>query len=846
MTQFFFEGTPYETAVLRDAARTAKYGAQDQGPGPHIDLPQEAPGNEAMDFLRAWPTQRMHLWARVPDGLIEAHTFDRTDAGYAAAEKWIAARNGKSNLYFVVNDISVTLGVDKRPDDKGVVKTILKPRETDVTRMVATHVDSDPRVDLNLKTPEEYAAHFAEEKARLLAVYDKHEPRLNVILFSGGGMQGFHLLKEPVEIGGDPKKVAEWKLANIALRQAPGFAGSDKVQSLEHVMRLPGTKNLPDEKKRGRGRVPARAYMVRFDERALWHDAAELPKAEPDPEQNRNAGGFQLKAGYEPISRDDPALKALEPRWLDLGISGDATGYGGDRSDMAFAFATAAKRAGIADDVLARCLMDPEWKVGECIRDKGGERLRVLKRLIENAGDAAEDDDLAEMNRKHCVIEDIGGKCVVVNEAFDLKRKRKIITFSSVGALHNRYANKKKRVATDSEGKPVYRPLADWWIHHARRRQFNQVTFAPGQDIAGAFNLYRGLSVAPAEGDCGLYLTHVRDNICGGDETLYNYLLEWMASGVQRPDEPGRTAISLRGNPGDGKGVFVQGYGQIFGRHFLQVTQPDHLTSKFNAHEAEAVLVYADEVAFSGDTKAARVFKTKISEETKLLERKGIDAVEVENYARYIFATNEGHPLQIEHNDRRYLAIKVRTNPLWANETDERRAADKRHEYFQPIVDQMKNGGRAALLRMLLDRDISKFNAESFPRTEEGRRQIRLSAPAGDKVIIGFAQEGQLPGALDKRPWIAVARGKGNLYEAMRERGDHWLRVADEQKLADIIKEWGFKSHHLGYGRGWQAPALAELRAAVSRKYPGVEWDSNGLKEWGGRLDDDAEPGIPF
>ena len=74
------------------------------------------------------------------------------------------------------------------------------------------------------------------------------------------------------------------------------------------------------------------------------------------------------------------------------------------------------------------------------------------------------------------------------------------------------------------------------------------------------------------------------------------------------------------------------------------------------------------------------------SETTKLLERKGIDAIQIDNYARQIFATNAEHPIQIEYNDRRYPAIYVRENEAFANETDEIVKAEKRKAYFMPIL----------------------------------------------------------------------------------------------------------------------------------------------------------------
>ena len=73
----------------------------------------------------------------------------------------------------------------------------------------------------------------------------------------------------------------------------------------------------------------------------------------------------------------------------------------------------------------------------------------------------------------------------------------------------------------------------------------------------------------------------------GGDGALFSYIIDWMASGVQHPDSPGRSALSLRGVPGCGKGVFALGYGHLFGQHFLHARHRDHVIGKFNAHQAE-------------------------------------------------------------------------------------------------------------------------------------------------------------------------------------------------------------------------------------------------------------------
>ena len=232
----------------------------------------------------------------------------------------------------------------------------------------------------------------------------------------------------------------------------------------------------------------------------------------------------------------------------------------------------------------------------------------------------------------------------------------------------------------------------------------------------------------------------------------------------------------------------------------------------------------------------AQILKTMTSETTKLLERKGIDAIQIDNFARQIFSTNAPHPIQIEHNDRRYPAIYVRENSAFAYETDEIVKAEKRKAYFAPILDELKNGGSEALLGFLLDRDIRDFNAEAIPETAERRQQKLNSASAGDKIIIEFAQDACLPGALPKRPWIARAHVSDSengstpgLYDAMKTRGGTKLARMSDMALADILKAWGFKTKSLGSSRGWEAPPLPNLRTAILAKYPAVEFDDRTI-----------------
>lgn len=468
---------------------------------------------------------------------------------------------------------------------------------------------------------------------------------------------------------------------------------------------------------------------------------------------------------------------------------------------------------------------------------------------------AANNRILSEMNARHASVS-VKGKYRVMTWLPDGQYPfQSFAEFSSKADFQNINLHPKIKfnVTEGTKTKTVRMGRGEWFLSRSRHTHFDGIDFSPGapaiitrKDKKGRTtryaNMFSGFSVEPEAGDCSLYLDHVRDNICGGHEVLNTYTLDWQASGVQYPDNPGRTALSLRGDTGAGKGIFATEYGGLFGRHFFHITNSEQLVGRFNALAAQSVLQFADEAMFAGDRHAAQVLKTLISEKTKILELKGIDSFQIPNFSRLILATNDRHPLRIEHKDRRYCSIYVEPT----------HAKDK--PYFIAILDQMKNGGRAALLDFLLKRDISKFNPEDIPSTTELDTQKLLSAPIGDRVIISFAQDGYLPGALidmggerKDRPWIARARGPGFLFEEMRTRGSRAMQFMDELALTDILKRWDFTRKPLGDQTGWAAPPLDKLRSQLVKKYPAITWDHADIVDWGkAPPDDDSGEDIPF
>jgi Family of unknown function (DUF5906) len=585
----------------------------------------------------------------------------------------------------------------------------------------------------------------------------------------------------------------------------------------------------PKNKLKADGRTPSSTGPCAFNLNAICtveHLLNVLPDTVTPSPKPKTAASVILAGRYEHIDGDDPRLAALDDKWKGLSEYGGLDGkYGNDRSRAVMAFAAACVHAGIDDGALASCLMT--WPIGQHIRDQK-DVARALKRTMERAKDFATDPDLADMNAKHCVISDIGGKCFVLNETIDPANGDAKVTFSTFDALSHRYSNRMKTwQGPDGEKK---KPMASWWFQHPQRRQFEQVVFAPGKEIPNAYNLWQGFTVAADFNDsatkCALYLSHIRENICQGNEVLYKYVLRWMANGVQFPGRPGGVALVLRGKMGIGKGEYVRHYGNLFGPHFVPVTKPEHITGTFNGHMGEAVVLFADECFVAGDNRHEQILKVLVTERQWLIERKGIDAVRSNSCLHIILACNNDWSVPVDAEDRRYCCVEV----------GEGRKRD--HAYFAAIDEQMENGGREALLGFLIKTDLTGFRAENFPRTAEHDRQRARTRRGIDAFIEEVCHAGRLPCADGVYPDVAITSGEENgrgFDHYIRTRMTHELRHLTPLQVKNELKKWSCKPFRESNGArrtGVRFPPLAELRQSFSEKHGGVEWEAADIEEW--------------
>ncbi len=674
----------------------------------------------AVAFLRSYePEGPWVLTAIRPDRKsIDTSTFRPGEDAKLAA--WLGKHNGNRNIYFSVN----------RP-----LRDLTKKAEReDIAEVRWLHVDIDPRAGEDME----------DERARALGLLTGKlpagVPAPTVIIFSGGGYQGFWRLETPIPIDGDLASAEDAKRYN---QQLEVLFGADQCHNIDRIMRLPGTINVPDERKAKKGRVPTLATLHSFEPANVYPLSRFTPAQAVQMAGDNGFGGghtVQVPGNVERLADvnelDEWGVPDRTKIIIVQGRHPDETKVGDNsRSAWVFDAVCALVRADVPDDVIFAILTDPDFAISESILEKGANARKYAVRQIERAREYAVDPWLQKLNEEFAVIGNIGGRCRVVEEVIDHALNRTRLTRQSFDDFRNRYMNQYVQVGVDEKsGMPKMKAVGGWWLGHPRRRQFNTITFAPGREVEGTFNLWKGFAVAAKPGDLHeTFLVHVRDNVCQGDEEAYRYLLGWMARAVQYPGEQGEVAVVLRGGKGTGKSFFAKHLGRLFGRHFLHVSNPSHLVGNFNSHLRDAVLLFADEAFYARDKKHASILKTLITEDTLQIEAKGVDVETAPNYVHLIMASNDEHVVPASGDERRFFVLDVGEGQ------------QQNSQYFGRIATDLEGGGYESLLHFLLTYDLSGYDVRSVPQTNALKEQKLQTAEPWLAAIISMAERGETP-----------------------------------------------------------------------------------------------------
>ena len=260
------------------------------------------------------------------------------------------------------------------------------------------------------------------------------------------------------------------------------------------------------------------------------------------------------------------------------------------------------------------------------------------------------------------------------------------------------------------------------WIAHMDSRTRDRVVFDPRDqwvDNGTTFNTWRGFAITQADAEAYVddaesykpWYDHILNVWCDGNVEHARYCVAYFASMLQNPGIKIHHNISLYSLEGVGKGLPCEIFGAIMGStHYFQTDNLERLLGNFTSKtSAQHMFVVLNEVVFVADHRMQSRIKALSTERKKDYTLKGVDSVEVENYANYLYATNNNRTLKIDPSNRRNVMLHCK------GRHDE--AYFKRLGAVPPI----------ALAKFLYSYDISGVNFKQMPHTDYERMQKTIS-----------------------------------------------------------------------------------------------------------------------
>jgi phage/plasmid-associated DNA primase len=179
-----------------------------------------------------------------------------------------------------------------------------------------------------------------------------------------------------------------------------------------------------------------------------------------------------------------------------------------------------------------------------------------------------------------------------------------------------------------------------------------------------------------------------------------------MARCVQNPGKQAETAVDLKGEKGTGKGAVGRMMRKFFGTHALPITQAKQLVGSFNAHLADALFLLADEAFWAGDKQGEGALKGLITEDTVMIEPKGLNAFPMINRLKILILSNVEWVVPASADERRFFCLNVPST--FKSDV----------VYFTALHNAIDGPELSAFLDYLLKLDLSGFDHRNPPHTE--------------------------------------------------------------------------------------------------------------------------------
>lgn len=296
-----------------------------------------------------------------------------------------------------------------------------------------------------------------------------------------------------------------------------------------------------------------------------------------------------------------------------------------------------------------------------------------------------------------------------------------------------------------TEGKCPQRKnwLKTWMNNNHTIRSKEDMDIYPNPDLCPAniynlwvpFYLTRVKKWVQKDDAVKFIVSHIRNVMCPDGDAQANYMLDWVAHMIQKPEEKVGKCPIFTSRGGVGKGRTIDFFKKLLGEDKVyDPEKPDRdVWGEFNGAMKNAFLVVLDELAQHKTTKSMGEFKHIITEPTISIRLMRTDPFKMRSFHRFMANTNdENAGVEVGQDNRRF----------WVNRASEKYRGDT--EYWNQFdawindKDAMKS-----VFEYFKERKIeSDFrNPQATPLTAYHKALVRENTPSVDLWMEAVARQ---------------------------------------------------------------------------------------------------------
>lgn len=215
------------------------------------------------------------------------------------------------------------------------------------------------------------------------------------------------------------------------------------------------------------------------------------------------------------------------------------------------------------------------------------------------------------------------------------------------------------------------------WINDENIRCYEQKIFNPDveKQLANHYNTWRGFDMEKIElidkkKTYNKYVDTFKgfiDNLFGNNIDSVNYFIAWCANIIQNPANRSCVCLVLYSlEEGAGKNMITKTLELCLGTKYVNYITDvsNQLFGKHSSAEMDKLLIVLNEVKGKDTYANTDLFKTRITDDTREVELKNKDTMQINNYCSYILNTNNLNSVNAGDKDRRFCVLDCNNDKI--------------------------------------------------------------------------------------------------------------------------------------------------------------------------------------